>query len=35
MAVEQRFNPIPKVMYVRLFGCNVETGEKVIQTFKQ
>lgn len=33
--VEQRFNPIPKIMYVRLFGCDVETGEKVVQDFKQ
>ena len=27
----QRFNPIPKVLFVRLFGLNVETGERVIQ----
>ena len=24
---ERKFNPIPKVMYVRLFGIAVETGE--------
>ena len=24
---ERKFNPIPKVMYVRLFGIDVETGE--------
>ena len=27
----QRFNPIPKVLFVRLFGVNVETGERVVQ----
>eukprot|EP01044_Picomonas_judraskeda_P008569 COSAG03_NODE_987_length_5098_cov_24.705341_5_plen_48_part_00 len=24
---ERKFNPIPKVMYVRLFGIDIETGE--------
>lgn len=27
----QRFNPIPKVLFVRLIGLNVETGERVSQ----
>jgi hypothetical protein len=30
----QRFNPIPKVMFVRLFGRNVDTGESVTQDVK-
>ena len=27
----QRFNPIPKVLFVRLIGVNVETGERISQ----
>ena len=30
----QRFNPIPKVLFVRLFGVNVETGKRVVQDLK-
>lgn len=30
----QRFNPIPKVMFIRIFGINVETGDRVTQDLK-
>ena len=28
----RKFNPISKIVYVRLFGTAVATGEKVIET---
>lgn len=30
---ERKFNPIPKVMYVRLFGISVETGKHLHEDY--
>ena len=33
-ARERKFNPVPEVIYVRVFGIDVETAEPVVRTFQ-